>query len=160
MRVPTLLYIRMLAGGANQIPGTPVPLNGQANAVVIGRIVELCSGAQLLCYGCNTGASGVSIGHTRLKEGSHLRRLQPLHTVVAAPELKIDGSSKKAAIYDGCNLSAVTNPKQTRKGPQSRQPSTTAATLLAALLNTARSSSKKAAIYDGCNLVMFFPSLS
>src|SRR5690625_744820 len=101
MRVPTLLYIRMLAGGANQIPGTPVPLNGQANAVVIGRIVELCSGAQLLCYGCNTGASGVSIGHTRLKEGSHLRRLQlrPGESAGGAGA----GSSKKAAIYDGCN---------------------------------------------------------
>src|SRR5690625_1071951 len=148
MRVPTLLYIRMLAGGANQIPGTPVPLNGQANAVVIGRIVELCSGAQLLCYGCNTGASGVSIGHTRLKEGSHLRRLQP----ESAVDPRRPGS------------------------PQRRQPSTTAATPviqrrwehyqilkegshLRRLQPWAHSpatrnppaSSKKAAIYDGCN---------
>src|SRR5690625_3806893 len=106
MRVPTLLYIRMLAGGANQIPGTPVPLNGQANAVVIGRIVELCSGAQLLCYGCNTGASGVSIGHTRLKEGSHLRRLQHF------PADSRAGPSN----------------------PQRRQPSTTAATPAPSLL--------------------------
>src|SRR5690625_5854608 len=62
--------------------------------------------------------------HSLLKEGSHLRRLQ-LTALVAF--VLISESSKKAAIYDGCNTRSAT--EQLRDAL----------------------SSKKAAIYDGCN---------
>src|SRR5690625_2484773 len=68
-----------------------------------------------------------------------------------APILGFPSSSKKAAIYDGCNLRAEISVFRVQD-PQRRQPSTTAATCCAVVaVWRCCGSSKKAAIYDGCN---------
>ena len=84
-----------------------------------------------------------------LKEGSHLRRLQQHEHGIPVAGWQL--SSKKAAIYDGCNASAGTSCTRPVRTPQRRQPSTTAATTGDSRVDAHDDSSKKAAIYDGCN---------
>src|SRR5690625_5291073 len=109
-----------------------------------------------------------------LKEGSHLRRLQPVggwcwrHSTGASSKKAAiydgcndcDGrvlthaasSSKKAAIYDGCNSPTLAGTGQgaafLKEGSHLRRLQLPAGT---ALSGREGGSSKKAAIYDGCN---------
>src|SRR5690625_464926 len=85
-----------------------------------------------------------------LKEGSHLRRLQLVHD--CGPD-HVGGSSKKAAIYDGCNRVMQLRDRQVT--PSSKKAAIydgCNAGAAAAATTPTTASSKKAAIYDGCNL--------